>query len=645
MSVVDEIKLQLDIVEFVGEYVPLQKAGRNYKALCPFHTEKTPSFIVFPDSQNWHCFGACATGGDVFGFVMRRENLDFAGALRFLADKAGIQLTPLDDEELRQKDELERHRALNALVAQYYHHLLLETPRGEAALGYLERRGVTRETMGRFQLGYAPDDWHALDSHLRREKVSSEEALAAGVLSQSDSGSVYDRFRNRITFPIRDVRGHVIGFGGRVLDDSVPKYLNTPQTPLFDKGSVLYGIDLARATIQETGTAIIVEGYMDVIIPHQCGVTNVVACMGTALSDAQIEMLRRMTKKLVFALDPDAAGMHAVERGIEAARQSLDRRVVPVLTGTGLVRYEERLDAEIRILMLPDGLDPDELILRDRPRWDSLINEALPVGEFYFRQVAAEVDVTTARGKREAADRLLPLIAAMDSPVERTHHLQRLARLIHLDERQILPQLERLRGSPVRERGRGSTPTEAPRGAQGSSAARLPTDATTLPLDLEQRCLALLLRNPQHLPQIRNEVCLSAEAFRDIRNRETFQMLAAMLDGDESVDPELLLVRLDSELRAHVESLVQRLQLGPPLSPDMVRDDLIKSASRLQKNHLSGLIGELQFLQRDAQEQGSDERLRELNSLIEQYRRDYLQIDQQYHAATLVSKSKRDAYL
>ena len=198
MSVVDEIKQQVDIIDLIGSYVSLQKAGHNYKGLCPFHSEKTPSFIVFPDTQTWHCFGACATGGDIFSFVMRRENMDFSEALRFLAEKAGINLLPLDQEELRQKDELDRLRAANAAAAQFYHHVLMQTEAGQPVRDYLQRRGVTRETMGTFQLGYAPNEWHALGEYLKHEGLAVEDCLEAGLLSKNDSGNIYDRFRGRL---------------------------------------------------------------------------------------------------------------------------------------------------------------------------------------------------------------------------------------------------------------------------------------------------------------------------------------------------------------------------------------------------------------------------------------------------------------
>lgn len=644
MNPTEEIKQRLDIVEFINSHVPLQKAGRNYKGLCPFHPEKTPSFIVFPETQGWHCFGACSTGGDIFTFVMRRENMDFSEALHFLAEKAGVVLHPLDVDEIQQKDELDRLRAANAAAAQHYYHVLMEAAQGEPARKYLEKRGVTRESMAAFQLGYATDEWHILEEVLKRAHFSPQDILTAGLAVRSDSGNVYDRFRGRLMFPIRDIQGHVIGFGGRVLDAAMPKYMNTPDTPLFDKGSVLYGIDLARESIRSSGTVIIVEGYMDVIIPHQYGVTNVVACMGTALTEAHLRILKRMTKRLILALDPDTAGMHAVEKGVETAQQSLDRRVIPVPTATGLIRYEEQLAAEIRILMLPEGLDPDELISRDRARWDQLVAEALPVADYFFQVVLSETDLSSAKGKRQAMERLLPVIAAMGSPAERTHYLQRLAQRLRLDERELLPELERLRGSgeakATKERGRrtaGQSATAPAAHSQHSvpAASEQPEEVV---FGLEERCLALLLQTPALLAEMTEIASLSGEAFQDVRNRQVFEALGSFVATQPQYEMADFCAGLDNALSAHVESLLQALRAGPPLSPEMVREDLLKCSTRLRKSYLLRLIRELRFVQQDAQEEGAAERVLELCGMIDQLTRHCLEIDRRAYAATLIGR-------
>lgn len=636
MSVVDEIKQRLDIVDVIGTYVPLKKAGANYKGLCPFHSEKTPSFIVFPESQRWHCFGACSTGGDIFSFIMRRENMDFAEALRLLADRAGVELEPVSASARQQRDALDRLREINAMAAEYYQHVLLATPEGAPGRDYFARRMVNEQSISAFQLGYAPDDWHRLENHLLNRGVSRQEAIEAGLLSTSESGNVYDRFRGRVLFPIRDAQGRIIGFGGRVLDDSEPKYLNTPQTPLFDKGSVLYGIDLARPSIRETGTAIIVEGYMDVIIPHQCGVTNVVACMGTALSEAHIDVLKRITRTLILALDPDEAGIRAAEKGVQTAQEALGRQVVPVPGARGLIRYEKRLEAEIRILMLPDGLDPDELILHDRQRWDRLVNSALPVVDFHFQLAKREIDASTAKGKAQAAERLLPIIAALDNPVERAHHLQRLARWIRVDERELMPQLDLLRSGGQR-RARPRRPNAPPDARQ---AAPTPLRvAAQNNVSLEERCLMLMLESPSLAGEVVAATGLAEESFDDTRHRVILRHLLPLLGREEEdlVIPELL-ERLDTESARQVESLLQRYRSGPPLSAEMLQEDLGKCAARLRRQQVLRRIEELRFVQQDAQEQGESERVREINAQVQRLMAECLEIERRFYAATYVGR-------
>ena len=637
IDVVDEIKQRLDIVEVIGESVSLRKAGRNYKGLCPFHTEKTPSFVVFPDSGNWHCFGACATGGDLFNFVMRRENMDFPEALKLLAAKAGVELSPLTGEEQRHRDQLDLLRSINAAAADYYHHVLTEMPGGEGARAYLERRGVNAQSIRAFQLGYSPNEWHALDEYLRRKGFGEDDVVAAGLLSENDAGSTYDRFRDRVMFPIRDAQGRVVGFGGRALGDTMSKYLNSPDTPLFRKGSVLYGIDLARESIRQSGTAIVVEGYMDVVIPFQFGITNVIACLGTALTDAHMQVLRRPVKELILALDPDAAGIQAVERGFETARKGLEQRVVPVPVSVGLVRYESQLEANVRVLVLPDGLDPDELVLRDRELWDTLVAEALPVAEFFFRLAEQEEDVSTAKGKRSAADRLIPIIAALDATVERNHYLQRLAHWLRMDERELVPQLERAR--PRQSASKTSDRGRVARRAKASPPE--PTEVREGPLDLEDRCLALLLKAPMLLMEIHEVTDLSQESFQDPRNKLVFGALEAYMGGHAHYVQAEFRGGLDNALSGHVESLDLGLSAGPPLSGDMLRDDLSKSVARLQKSHISALIGDLRHLLLDLQDGHEELALRELTERIEELRLEQRQIEQRLHAVTFAGRAKR----
>ena len=378
MTELDEIRQRIDIVDIVGETVALQRAGRNFKALCPFHPEKTPSFIVFPDRQRWHCFGACATGGDVFTFVMRRHNLDFAGALRFLAERAGISLRRASGRgERAQRERL--HQA-NEAAAAFFQNALFNSSAGAPALDYMTLRGIDRETAEAFQLGYSPDSWDSLREHLRARGFNEVELLRAGLLVEGDVG-LYDRFRDRLMFPIRDEQGRVVGFGSRRLKDTEdesdesPKYLNTPQTPIFDKGAILYGLDKAKEHIRRTDLAVIVEGYMDVIAAYQHDNRNVVASMGTALTERQVALLRQLTGNFVLAFDPDVAGQAASERGT-------------------LIAYEK--GANICVISLPEGKDPDQIIRSSPDTWRQLVKEAAPyhparasVGSLRERHVSA----------------------------------------------------------------------------------------------------------------------------------------------------------------------------------------------------------------------------------------------------------------
>ncbi len=324
MSAIDEVKSRINIVDLVERYTPLKRAGTIYKGLCPFHNERTPSFVVYADSGTWHCFGACGTGGDIFSFLMRKENLDFREALERLAQEAGVSLE--DEEQDQDRAQKAILQDVNEAAAKYFHDVLLHHAQAAPARAYLERRKLDAETADSFGIGFALDQWSALRDYLSSRGFSIETQLAAGLLKRNEQReSVYDAFRNRVMIPIRDRQGRVIGFGGRVLDDSQPKYLNTAETALFHKSHVVFGIDRAQSAIRAADQVVIVEGYMDVIAAHQHGFENVVACMGTALTAEQLRQLQRYTNNFVLALDADAAGQAATIRALSQARQALTR--------------------------------------------------------------------------------------------------------------------------------------------------------------------------------------------------------------------------------------------------------------------------------------------------------------------------------
>lgn len=451
-SPVEQVRAGVDVVDLISGYVTLKKAGRTYKALCPFHSEKTPSFVVFPGTGRWHCFG-CGEGGDVFTFLMKAENLTFAEALRRLADRIGVVVTaPRENEE--RKETNKRLYAANEAAAVYFHDILLKSPN---ARRYVTGRGITDETLRGFLLGLAPDAHEAMMRHLLGQDFTREELLAAGLLYEPENGPLRDRYHGRLMFPIRDGEGHIVSFGARGLAaDAVPKYLNGPQTDLFDKGSTLYGMPDAATAIRREQRAVIVEGYVDVVIAHQAGFQNVVATLGTAITDRHLRQLARLAPQICLALDGDAAGQHAALRGAEVAREALVDTAVPVPTWRGLVRYEAGSRASIGVAVLPDGKDPDELILENPDSWREVIASAKPVIEHALEGVVHEHDIATAQGKAEAAEALVPLLLDIPDPIQRSHYVELSAQRLHIESRALFERLGRDQRSGARGQARGA---------------------------------------------------------------------------------------------------------------------------------------------------------------------------------------------
>ncbi|HSJ52893.1 MAG TPA: DNA primase [Anaerolineae bacterium] len=610
MGAVEEIKERLDIVEMIQSYVPLKKAGRNYQGLCPFHAEKTPSFVVFPETGTWHCFGACATGGDILTFVMKRENLSFGEALQMLARRAGIELEPRSPQAAEAERRQDLLREINQAAATYYHHLLLESDEAARARSYLEKRGLEAATLERFQLGYALDLWDGLVRYLTNKSYALADLVEAGlVVEREDRSGHYDRFRGRIMFPIRDPQGRTIGFGARAMGDAQPKYMNSPQTSLFDKSSVLFGLDQARAGIRTAGEAVIVEGYMDVLMAHQFGINNVVAQMGTALTEEQLKLLKRHTQRFVLALDSDAAGDQATLRGLDVARQVMDRDVVPVITPRGLIRYEERLAADIRIVSLPPGLDPDEVI-RDNPaRWAELIGRASPVMDYYFQALTAGLELGTARGKAEAVRLLGPRVAEVSDRVQRTHYLQMLARMVQVDEKALWQQIRQSRAGV--------------RPAPGRPAPAPAAEAARLTLDLEAHCLSFALYYPALLQEV-DDVLLACDepAFgaEDLRGAEEKAILESwrrwLAGGGSPLAQGEFYDTLEEILQARVNALIQARVAQPPAPDDLLRDKVLDAFTELRLRGLRRQVREMRFLQEDAQAAADREAHRRYGKLI-----------------------------
>jgi DNA primase len=427
MSVADEIKARLDIVDYVGRFVPLKRAGRTWKACCPFHAEKTPSFVVNPDRQSWRCFGQCGVGGDVISFAMRQNGWSFAEALAELGKQVGVEVRQRTPEQRAQDDRYDRLRGLLTEAAEAFHRALLNPadPSAVKALAYArEKRGFTDETILKFMIGYAPPGWSNLLEHLRTVGYDETDVIETGMAVRNEAGRVYDRFRERLLIPIRDERGRVIGFGARALNpEDNPKYLNSPQTVLFDKSKTLFGLDTAKRAILDSETVVIVEGYMDAIQAQQAGFGNVVAQMGTAMTEAQLKLIApRYAKRIILALDSDAAGQSATLRGLEVARQTLQ------------ADYTGRLSVDIRILQIPGAKDPDDLIRENPARWSELIAGAQPVAEYVIDSELRALPPDSGRQDVERmARRLMPLLVATDNSMDQRQNVQLLAtRLIRL---------------------------------------------------------------------------------------------------------------------------------------------------------------------------------------------------------------------
>jgi len=421
-SPIQEIKNKLDIVDVIKEYVNLEKAGSNYRALCPFHQEKTPSFFVNQARQIWRCFGGCSEGGDMFQFVMRIEGVEFGDALRILAKKAGVELKKQNKEvETKRKKLLD----ICETATSFYERQLWGSKKGEEVKKYLTERKITEESIKKWRIGYSPTAKDALSKFLIGEGYKKEDLAEAGV-STGKGGYIFDRFRARIMFPVFNLSGYPVAFGGRVFfeKDERAKYINTPATMLYDKSAVIYGMHNAKVGIRHNGFAVVVEGYTDVILCHQVGFQNVVASSGTALTPRQLDVLRRYTKKLLTAFDMDEAGGSATKKGIDLALEK---------------------EFDVRVIMMPEKEDPADIVSRSSEEWERYTKEAKPIISFYFKNILSKYDLSDPHEKGKAAKELLPEIKKIKNSIERSHFVSELSRILGVSEDSVYEELEKVR--------------------------------------------------------------------------------------------------------------------------------------------------------------------------------------------------------
>jgi DNA primase len=619
MSVVDDVKARIDIVDLVSETVKLRRSGKSYSGFCPFHpNSRTPAFVVFPESGTWRCFGQCNEGGDIFRYVMKKEGWDFPQALQYLAQRAGVGLEPLTPAKKAEDEAHDRLRALLEEAATFYQHHLLQTPAGQEALEFLHQRGLQHTTIETFGLGYAPPGWEGALQHFLAKGYTQEELLHCGLVTERQGGSgVYDRFRNRVVFPIRDMAGRMTGFGARILDpNDIPKFLNSPQTDLFDKGRLLYGLDLARKPIRTQDQVVIVEGYLDVIVLHQAGFTNTVSPMGTALTEDQLRRLKSFTRRIVLALDADAAGEKATLRGLELARQAMDRTDEVNFDARGLMRHEARLQADLRVTTIPEGMDPDEVVLRDPEEWRKIVENAQPIVVHVMETLAAHRELDDPKVKGEIAAQVLPLIEDVPDSFEREAYRQRLARLLRVDERSLVgarPAVSRPRRRSVRSAQPGIPAEAAQVAASPGQRAR----------ELEAHALRLLWRQPDALYMLDRALQQSGlNPFNpsDLDQSE-HQLLARLIQQALAQDGQdwhqYILENMPDMLQGYVDQLKAPMQFSEPTSEQLI-EDLIRTVLVLRLVRVNASIDQMRSMQEDLQEQG-EQNLRLYHQIMVQY--------------------------
>lgn len=519
---IEHVRSHSDIVSVINDYVTLKRKGKNYWGICPFHGEKTPSFSVNPDKQFFYCFG-CGAGGNVFSFVSKKEGLSFAEAVKKLALQAGIPIPEADKTPEERQREQERSELLAVLkyATALFHSSLMRSAAAENARQYLKSRGILQQSIDKFQLGYAPAEWDALFKQLQRKGFSPQIIEKTGLcLARTKGTGYYDRFRSRIMFPIHNAQGTVVGFGGRVLDDAQPKYLNSPETTLFNKRHQLYGLYFAGPTIKNTGRAVVVEGYMDVITAHQQGVGDVVASLGTAFTSEQAKLLLKHTYEVYIAYDADTAGQSATLRGLG------------ILSGLG---------ANVRVLSVPEGKDPDEFIRkRGKEAFLELIQDAKGLIPYYLTQAIAGGEITSPKGKANVIKQVFPLLAELKNEVEIDEYLRMIADRLKVDE----ATMRRMWGKQTNKSIAADNKT-AIFGKNSSKNAGLAAEDISATITAEQDLIRLMLEETSVIPFVMQENLLSM--VNNEKHRQIMDTIFTVFQEQQNVTVQAVDMRLDED--------------------------------------------------------------------------------------------------
>ena len=584
MESIDLIKQRLDIIDIASDYLKLTKAGSNHKALCPFHTEKTPSFIINPERQTWHCFGACSVGGDVIELVIKIEKINFSEALKILAQRAGVQLNNNSGP-----DKNSRLYEINFEACEFYK-AQLELPEGKKAKEYIDKRGINDEASETFEFGFSPYTNSNLVSKLTSIGFKEIEIIQSGLAIKRENNQVRDFFYGRLMIPIKNSNGRVIGFGARVLDDTNPKYINTPSTPIFDKKSVLFGLSVASKGIRDDNSVVVVEGYLDVITAYQFGFKNVVASMGTALTANQVGSLKSRTNNFVLAMDSDSAGREAVLRSLRNTYRVFERQL------------GQKSEVNLSVVLMPGGKDPDTQIRNNLSEWKKNIADPVPFVQFVIDSIIEKYDINSSSGKGQVVGEIAPLITNMVNPFEQDHYIDLLAGKLTVKREIVESALAKSMAGSARKRPALKKFTNQ------NKDKSLYSEITPKENWIEDYTMSVLLK----MQDKSNSDMINSEYFRRTENREIYSLWQNLSETDELGDI------MSDQLEAHYQYLLSIQENIPDFGVN--KEGLLQLSNRLEHRHL-------QHLQRDILSSSEDIPSREIEDSVIKLNERIKQID------------------
>ena len=584
MESIDLIKQRLDIIDIASDYLKLTKAGSNHKALCPFHTEKTPSFIINPERQTWHCFGACGVGGDVIELVIKIEKINFSEALKILAQRAGVQLNNNSGP-----DKNSRLYEINFEACEFYK-AQLELPEGKKAKEYIDKRGINDEASETFEFGFSPNTNSNLVSKLTSIGFKEIEIIQSGLAIKRENNQVRDFFYGRLMIPIKNSNGRVIGFGARVLDDTNPKYINTPSTPIFDKKSVLFGLSVASKGIRDDNSVVVVEGYLDVITAYQFGFKNVVASMGTALTANQVGSLKSRTNNFVLAMDSDSAGREAVLRSLRNTYRVFERQL------------GQKSEVNLSVVLMPSGKDPDTQIRNNLSEWEKNIANPVPFVQFVIDSIIEKYDINSSSGKGQVVGEIAPLITNMVNPFEQDHYIDLLAGKLTVKREIVESALAKSMTGSARKR------QALKKNTNQNKDKSLYSEITPKENWIEDYTMSALLK----MQDKSNSDMINSEYFRRTENREIYSLWQNLSETDELGDI------MSDQLEAHYQYLLSIQENIPDFGVN--KEGLLQLSNRLEHRHL-------QHLQRDILSSSEDIPSREIEDSVIKLNERIKQID------------------